>query len=784
MLDMNMSVVSPPSLLPHFVDTTPQPIADDHLADSCPDDIWAGLINQSYPSLPYRRIDDYTRDGAEMSAQGAMPTVVAASPGGLRATFFPHTGGKLASIVAPGHGELLFRNPVYQPAALARLNAWTSGGVEWNWPRLGHTVFTSAPVFVAAVATDRGPVVRLYEFDREMNTTYQVDVWVPPNGTVVWAHVRLSNPNPRPVAAYWWSNIGVPINPASRVVLEADFAVVSTGGGPRPLEAVPFPYFADAGANATFAGRSGRGGLPDHSYPAAYGIARENFIREAPGKQGVGTHKFMSLHNGSGHGLLHAQSAAACGGRKYWVWGCDTLDAARMNFLSSAGDGDYIEMQAGPAPTQEQTFPMAPASAHEWTESFSPLEVADAASVNGPFADAVKAVKAELEDPQGGRAEAQFKDVDAWMAQVVAQKPPSAVLHRGGAWGALHAALLATAALGDGVAVDAGKRYEFPGAAGLDFGTIEEAVAADPTAAPWASLLVNGTFGAAANGAGVSVVRSFMVDDAWVLLMERALGRGQPDPNDAWLLHLHLGMAAHHRSDYDRALEHYDASATLRQTALAQRNRALALLSKRAGGAAAAAAAAAAAQSDMLGAWSLAASAASATGEAVAGGHEPRVCPPPSAGAPPRPGDAKRDACPTASFARNLAQELGAFLVTASSWEALHTWLSSLPAAADEARVANALRGAMDVDLARAYDAFHSGSSGSALGSPADILRFLAGAKIATTSDLTGGLPGLWVQCQYAVKAAALGHNLTVIEKHHVRLQFPVPQNINFAGAT
>ena len=60
----------------------------------------------------------------------------------------------------------------------------------------------------------------------------------------------------------------------------------------------------------------------------------------------------------------------------------------------------------------------------------------------------------------------------------------------------------------------------------------------------------------------------------------------------------------------------------------------------------------------------------------------------------------------------------------------------------------------------------------------------LDGAKIATTSGLTGALPELWMQCQYAVKAAALGRNLTVIEKHHVRLQFPAPPNINFAGAT
>ena len=93
----------------------------------------------------------------------------------------------------------------------------------------------------------------------------------------------------------------------------------------------------------------------------------------------------------------------------------------------------------------------------------------------------------------------------------------------------------------------------------------------------------------------------------------------------------------------------------------------------------------------------------------------------------------------------------------------------------------------MDLELARAYDDHQQLSSTPGGGNgrtAADILMFLAGAKLATTSGLTGGLPELWTQCQYAVKAVALGRSLTVVEKHHVRLQFPVPANINFAGAT
>lgn len=46
-----------------------------------------------------------------------------------KATVEPRYGGKLSSLVyKPTGSELLFKNPVFQPGALGRLNAWTSGG--------------------------------------------------------------------------------------------------------------------------------------------------------------------------------------------------------------------------------------------------------------------------------------------------------------------------------------------------------------------------------------------------------------------------------------------------------------------------------------------------------------------------------------------------------------------------------------------------------------------------------------------------------------------------------
>ena len=143
---INMSLVRPSNLLPMFVDVRVHEVDDTTLDDSCPALIWSALINQSTPVLPYRTIDDYDRAGAQCVNVGTLPTVVQENDG-LRATFFANKGGKLASLFDKKRGvEVLFNNPVYQPANLGRLNAWTSGGVEWNWPRHGHSVFTQVCV--------------------------------------------------------------------------------------------------------------------------------------------------------------------------------------------------------------------------------------------------------------------------------------------------------------------------------------------------------------------------------------------------------------------------------------------------------------------------------------------------------------------------------------------------------------------------------------------------------------------------------------------------------------
>src|SRR5687768_11329382 len=137
--------------------------------------------------LPYRRQDQY---GRERSA-GSFQTAVLENEQ-LRATFFLELGGRMWSLFDKTRGrELLFSNPVFQPANFAVRDAWFTGGVEWNIGIIGHCPLTCSPLFAARVeGGDGNPVLRLYEWERIRRVPFQVDCWLPDGSPFLRVRVR------------------------------------------------------------------------------------------------------------------------------------------------------------------------------------------------------------------------------------------------------------------------------------------------------------------------------------------------------------------------------------------------------------------------------------------------------------------------------------------------------------------------------------------------------------------------------------------------------------------
>ncbi|MCT9076667.1 DUF5107 domain-containing protein, partial [Streptomyces fulvoviolaceus] len=312
----------------------------------------------------------------------------------LRATVFPGLGGRVASLVhKPTGRELLYRNPMLQPANFALNGAWFSGGIEWNIGATGHTTLSCAPLHAARVpAPDGGEMLRLWEWERLRDLPFQVDLWLPEGSDFLYVGVRVRNPHERPVPAYWWSNIAVPEK--RRVLAPADDAWHF--GYERRLRRVPVP-----------------------SDPLNSPYAADYFY-DLPDAQ----RRWIAALDEHGHGLVQT-STDVLRGRKLFLWGTGGGGRRWQEWLTEpgAGTGGYCEIQAGLARTQLEHVRLDAESEVTWLEAYGPLDA--------PPVPAEAETRLEAVLPRSAVDEAYA----AW--KPYADTEPGEILAVGSGWGAL-----------------------------------------------------------------------------------------------------------------------------------------------------------------------------------------------------------------------------------------------------------------------------------------------------------------------------------------------------------
>jgi len=468
--------------------------------------------------LPYLMQDGYRR---ELGPKAFLTAVLENEL--LRATFLLELGGRLWSLVhKPSGRELLEVNPVFQPANLAIRNAWFSGGVEWNIGMIGHCALTCSPLFAARVTGPDGtPVLRLYEWERLRQVPFQIDAYLPDGSPVLFVRVRITNPHDREVPMYWWSNMAVPETPDTRVVVPTDHAYQFAYGGRMRL--VPVPLLE--GRDVTYTTRLNR--------------SMDFFYRIPDGQR-----PWIAALDGEGLGLVQT-STHLLKGRKLFGWGTGPGGKRWQEFLSQPGHA-YLEIQAGLARTQAQHLPMPARAEWSWLEAYGLME-ADPRAVHGPdWRQARQAVEERLEALiPGYRLDAELR-----RGAEVAQRSPVEVLHRGSGWGAL-----------ERLRREAASKPPFCGDELIfDDASLQEAQA------PWLRLLHDGELPAAGADAAPC---SFIVQHEWREMLEAAVSAGH---GTHWLSWLHLGVMRHHAGHRDAALEAWEKSLSLCQTAWALRN--------------------------------------------------------------------------------------------------------------------------------------------------------------------------------------------------------------------
>ncbi|MEU5160000.1 DUF5107 domain-containing protein [Streptomyces sp. NPDC020875] len=356
--------------------------------------------------LPVRIMDGYGRDRSPADLDA-----IVIENDRLRATVLPGFGGRVHSLRhKPTGRELVYRNPVFQPADFALNGAWFSGGIEWNIGATGHSALSCAPVHAAVVpAPDGGEMLRLWEWERLRDLPFQVDLWLPADSDFLRVGVRIRNPHERAVPVYWWSNIAVEEHPRTRVLAPADESWYY--GYERALRRIPVPEYRDE----------------DRTYPLR-GEHPADYFYEVP----TAARKWITALDEDGHGLVQT-STDTLRGRKLFVWGAGRAGRRWQSWLTEPETAGYAEIQAGLARTQLEHVRLEAGAEFSWLEAYGPL-AADAGTVHGDnWAAAVAEVERRLE---GALPRA---DVDTayeeWLT--AADTEPVRVLATGSGWGAL-----------------------------------------------------------------------------------------------------------------------------------------------------------------------------------------------------------------------------------------------------------------------------------------------------------------------------------------------------------
>ncbi|MFJ1761044.1 DUF5107 domain-containing protein [Amycolatopsis sp. NPDC088138] len=386
--------LGPENPLPPLV--KPEAVASVSNVDELPPDLAAGLdYGRLDTVLPCRLQDGYSRSRTERE----LPALVLENDR-VRATILPTLGGRLYSLVHNGR-ELLYRNPVFQPANLALRDAWFAGGVEWNLGSTGHTTLTCAPMFAASVeGPDGTPVLRLWEWERTRDLPYHLDFWLPEDSDFLLVGVRIRNPHPHDVPVYWWSNIAVPQTPDTRVLAPATQAWHYGYSGRLDLVDVP-------------------GAL---TYPARAESAADYFFECSK--------PWIAAIDGDGRGLLQT-STERLRGRKLFLWG-ESAGGRRWQEWLAPGAGGYLEIQAGLARTQLEHLRLPAGESWDWLEAYGPIS-ADPAVVHGD--DWQAATDAVVTPVLAGYHDEWRKILDV---------EPESLLATGSGWGALEARRMPT----------------------------------------------------------------------------------------------------------------------------------------------------------------------------------------------------------------------------------------------------------------------------------------------------------------------------------------------------
>jgi tetratricopeptide (TPR) repeat protein len=303
------------------------------------------------PVYPYTRLDSLTKRRVEKAWKA-----VYLENEYLKVTVLPELGGKLYAIFDKIAGrDVLYTNHVVKYGIVGIRGAWTSGGIEWNFPD-GHTVTTVSPVdYALRTEPDGSAAVTVGDTERIQGMQWAVTIRLRPGWKAVETEVTLNNRRPTPGRYWFWATAAAQAAEDMRFVY--------------PMrEAYPHVFW------------------PVFTFPKHQGVDL-GLYREVPNALSLFARDswrdfFGVYYEKSDWGVVHVADHREVAGKKTWTWGTDDAGQIWIEKLTDR-DGQYVEFQAGRYETQMEHEWIAPHRVEHFTEHWFPVNL-----LGGPWDEA------------------------------------------------------------------------------------------------------------------------------------------------------------------------------------------------------------------------------------------------------------------------------------------------------------------------------------------------------------------------------------------------------------
>jgi tetratricopeptide (TPR) repeat protein len=248
----------------------------------------------------------------------------------LQMSVLPEVGGRLFNLTDKATGfEVFYRQHVIKPALIGMLGAWTSGGVEWNFPH-HHRATTFMPVDYANVKNaDGGKTIWIGETELRQRMKWSIGLTMKPGRSYLEADCRFMNRQPYIESMLYWANVSVHCGTNYQVIFPPS---VRVGMDHHKAYFTPFPMGRPCTAadeiadlswwkNFTTDHRSIFAVDPDNDFLAGYDFDRQM-------------------------GTAHVANHQIVCGKKFFLWGNNSGGFVWDKVLTD-NDGPYLELMVG-----------------------------------------------------------------------------------------------------------------------------------------------------------------------------------------------------------------------------------------------------------------------------------------------------------------------------------------------------------------------------------------------------------------------------------------------------